>query len=207
MLVKERMSDDVRNGVREVDFPPGNVLEFDGSIYPDLEILDCSARNCEEIDLLDNGKLSELDCSMNLLSRLDLSGCVSLVSVDCSFNFLEELELPPASGLEVLDCSHNRLTSLDLSEAGDIRELYCDANEDLSFVKFPAPEGEAIYLEFLDMSHTSLTPEWLAKEKKFPLPAEGCEDQLFVFGSPLADSDKALEILRRLGWQPVTEEE
>lgn len=207
MLVKKNMLEDENRGAGKLVFPPGNLSEFDGSPYPDLVELDCSARNCEEMDLLDNGKLENLNCSVNSLSRLDLSGCTSLTHLDCSFNFLQELVLPPSPRIEILDCSHNNLTELDLGNAPDIREVYCDANESLSSLLFPSCEGEPVIMEFLDISHTALDSDWLENVRNFPLPEEGCEDQLFVFGTPLAENIKSLAFLRSLGWFPVVEEE
>lgn len=199
--------DKPKENIRELVLPPGEHPEFDGSGYPDLISLDCSARNCEVIDLLDNHLLESLNCSINSLTSLDLSGCENLVAADCSFNALEEVVLPVASDLEVFDCSHNMLTSLDLKGAGNLRELYCDANEHLIGLEFPTMEGRPVVLEFLDISYTALSPEWIRKVEYFPLPAEGCEDQLFIFNSCLARDSAAVEYLCSLGWQPVVEEE
>lgn len=199
--------DKPKQSIKELVLPPGDHPEFDGSSYPGLISLDCSARNCEVLDLLDNRLLESLNCSINSLGSLDLGECENLVSVDCSFNVLEELILPVASDIEVLDCSHNMLKSLDLRGTGNLRELYCDANENLTSLELPSREGRPLELEFLDISYTALSSEWLRKVEHFPIPAEGCEDQLFIFNSCLARDDGAVEYLCSLGWQPVVEEE
>lgn len=187
--------------------PVGDALEFDGANYPELVSLDCSTRNCELLNVSQNRKLEDLNCSINSLVSLDVSACENLKSLDCSFNLLEELFLPAVSDLKILDCSHNNLTSLDLSGAADLSEIYCDANQELTSLEFPSWEDEPVFIEFLDISNTALTPEWLADVSFFPRPREGCEDQLFIFGSPLAEDKVSVEKLKEIGWKPVIEEE
>lgn len=197
----------VKRTVQNLTFDEGVLDGFNGAGYPNLLNLACSARQCKELHLEENTRLTMLNCSMNLLLKLDLSNCAELVYLDCSFNVIHELLLPAACDLQVIDCSDNRLVSLDLSGCTDLSELYCDDNMDLKEVYFPAKNGQPVSLDFIDLSDTALTPEWLLRQKCFPLPAEGKEDQLFIFNSPLAESTEALEFLKNLGWTPQTHEE
>ncbi len=208
MSSKEPRDNEDKSLVEELVLPQGFVTSFDGADYPRLRSLNCSARKCESLRLVDNRLLEELDCSINLLESLDVSPCENLNLLDCSFNALTELFLPSASDLEKLDCSDNRLSSVDLSGATGIREIYCEANQELSALYFPRMNGKPVRVEFLDISYTALTAEWLAApDRFFPLPEDGCEDQLFVFGSPLAGQADAVALLEKMGWKPqVTEE-
>lgn len=197
----------VKRKVQNLTFDEGVLDEFNGAGYPNLLNLACSARQCKELHLEGNTRLTMLNCSVNLLLKLDLSNCAELMYLDCSFNVIHELLLPVASDLQVVDCSDNRLISLDLSGCTDLSELYSDDNMDLKEIYFPAKNGQPIRLEFMDLSDTALTPEWLFKQTLFPLPEEGKEDQLFIFNSPLAESPEAIEFLKNLGWLPQDNEE
>lgn len=197
----------VKRKITNLTFDDGVVTEFDGAEYPNLVNITCSSRQCKELNLEENTKLTMLNCSINLLLKLDLSNCEELIYLDCSFNVLHDLLLPAACDLQILDCSNNRLTSLDLSGCSDLTEVYCDENQDLAVIHFPTKNGGSIHLEFLDISETALTPEWLLAQKTFPLPEAGLEDQLFIFNSPLADSAEAIDFLKKLGWQPQETQE
>ena len=197
----------VKRKVNNLSFDEGVLTEFDGKDYPNLLNLVCSSRQCKELNLEENSRLIMLNCSINLLLKLDLSNCEELVYLDCSFNVIHELLLPAAGDLQVIDCSDNRLVTLDLSGCTDLSELYCDDNLDLKEIHFPTKNGSPIRMEFLDLSETALTPEWLLKQKNFPLPEEGMEDQLFIFNSPLADSPEVVVFLEKRGWQPQNREE
>ena len=181
------------------------VAEIDGSLYPHLQKLECSGRQCEHLDLLDNADLEELNCSVNNLISLDLSGCSSLRSLDCSLNALEELTLPAASDLEVLDAADNRLTHLDLSGASDLKELYLEGNLELSSLEWPTDKGDPITLEILTLNQTNLSSEWFESHKEaFPLPEEPGASLLLLDESPLETDDSALAFVHGLGW--ITEE-
>lgn len=183
------------------------LLTFNGAEYPQLRELKCFACQCEEMDLSGNEFLESLNCSMNHLVDLDLSACTSLHDIDCSFNALEQLVLPAVSDLKDIDCSDNRLESLDLSGAQDIEVIYLDGNLPLSNIIFPTQDGAPIYLATLDISETSLSPQWLLSPQcHFPCPLPGAEGDLFIVETALAQDEKSLAFLRSLGWSPVTEE-
>nr|UWI51894.1 cell wall-binding repeat-containing protein [Clostridioides difficile] len=118
--------------------------------FKNLEKLDCSSNNLENIDLSENIKLkyidisrnkilnidlknnsliNELNCDANKLTSLDLKNNKNLVSLFFTSNELAEINLSNNENLESLQFLNNNLKSIDLSNNPKLQSLNCTNNK------------------------------------------------------------------------------
>ncbi|MGO0985070.1 cell wall-binding repeat-containing protein [Clostridioides difficile] len=118
--------------------------------FKNLEKLDCSSNNLENIDLSENIKLksidisgnkilnidlknnsliNELNCDANKLTSLDLKNNKNLVSLFFTSNELTEINLSNNKNLESLQFLNNNLKSIDLSNNPKLQSLNCTNNK------------------------------------------------------------------------------
>lgn len=83
------------------------IKDFDPSIYPNLQYLECGDMQ---------------------LTALDVSDMADLEYLNCSSNYLTNLNLKNNSKLKALFCNKNNLTSLDLKNNPELTNIYCEGN-------------------------------------------------------------------------------
>jgi len=125
-------------------------IPFLDKLY-NLEILNCSENQIEELNLLSNEKLLILDCAENNLGYLDLRRNKRLEMLICDENRLTHLNVVENIHLRDLSCSANEIENLDLYYQKGLISLicYCNSLEELNIT-------ENHLLEYLDCSYNSL---------------------------------------------------
>jgi hypothetical protein len=126
--------------------------KFDLNNVPDLNYLDCSSNQLDELDLSRVPRLASLWCAGNWLTKLDLSSVPGLTELNCGGSSLTELDLSGVPKLAVLYCAGNGLTAVDLSNVPELVELFCGWNR-LTRLNLSNVPG----LTFLQCSGNALT--------------------------------------------------
>ena len=98
---------------------------------PDIDYLNCSENQLEQLDVSHLKDLVNLDCSHNDLEQLDVRNCRFLETLYCSSNRLTELDadVTHKSRLERVECQNNQLTSLILGQNKLLKKLNCANNQ------------------------------------------------------------------------------
>ena len=118
-----------------------NELEdIDVSSFPALTYLNCAANKLTSLDVSTNTQLKELWCCRNNISSLDLSKNTALEELYCWSNSLTELDTTHNTNLAVLFCADNGLTALDITRNAKLWSLSCGRNsiKTLDISKNPA---------------------------------------------------------------------
>lgn len=79
-----------------------------------LEMLDCSRNEIENIDISNNRNLKHLSCYSNPIWHLDIKGNPLLITLYCGNCDIEELDCTQNKDLEILSCRFNPLRQIDL---------------------------------------------------------------------------------------------
>ena len=100
--------------VTSLDISSSNITNLDPLAYfPNLQTLNCSGNQIQELRLQPNSKLTTLNCSNNNLTRLDLIKNQLLTSLDCSNNKLISATIKNGTNINIL--SVNFKNNIDLS--------------------------------------------------------------------------------------------
>lgn len=147
-------SQEVREKTTELRISENNLTgTLDLNEFVNLEELDCSNNNLDNLILVNCSNLKKLICYSNQLTNLDISSCLNLKELMCSSNQLNNLDFTNLENLEEIGCGSNQLAVLDVSNCINLKKLGCSGNQltDLSFPDFyPNLNG-------LDCSHNKLT--------------------------------------------------
>jgi Leucine-rich repeat (LRR) protein len=132
---------------------------LDLSIYPNLQVLNCSANLLTSLDLSSVGNLTQLDCNTNQLLTLDVSGLTNLTNLRCDRNQLSALNVLPLTQLTALNCGYNMIADLDLSGLTQLTNLACHVNIlsalDLTpLINLTALDCTSNHISTLDLSHS-----------------------------------------------------
>lgn len=79
-----------------------------------LEVLDCSRNEIENIDISENKKLKHLSCYSNPVCSLNIKGNQHLITLYCGNCNIDELDCSQNRELEILSCRFNPLRQIDL---------------------------------------------------------------------------------------------
>lgn len=104
------------------------------SDFKNLQRLNCSKNNLQQLDLERNRSLSELRCAENGLVELQLGTVRSLTQIDCSDNRLTRIDLGAAVNLHWLDAEGNRFTTIDLVPCSNALQARLRRNSQLKTI-------------------------------------------------------------------------
>lgn len=79
-----------------------------------LEVLDCSRNEIENIDISENKKLKHLSCYSNPICSLNIKENQHLITLYCGNCNIDELDCSQNKDLEILSCRFNPLREIDL---------------------------------------------------------------------------------------------
>ncbi len=94
-----------------------------------LDWLDCSNNQFQELNIDQLKKLTMLDCSDNQLQTLNLNQLKELVWLVCSDNQLQTLHIDQLKELLWLDCPGNQIKTLDVGQLIQLETLDCSDNQ------------------------------------------------------------------------------
>ena len=128
-------NDDGEIQVSEAEAVSGLYLQSYGIIslegiqsFINLNFLDCSDNDINDIDLSQNTSLTSLYCYENQIVDLNLSQNINLIHVNCEKNNIDVLDVSQNTSLSTLHCRFNNISSLDLSNNLGLRDLDCTKN-------------------------------------------------------------------------------
>lgn len=102
---------------------------LDVSNQPDLEFLDCSYCDLEELNVADCPKLTTLNAYGNYISSIDLSNQKDLVNIDLKGNMISEMHLGACDKVEKLSLQGNSFTAIDVTGMPLLKELNVALNQ------------------------------------------------------------------------------
>uniref|UniRef100_UPI003FEE594A leucine-rich repeat domain-containing protein n=1 Tax=Prevotella sp. TaxID=59823 RepID=UPI003FEE594A len=102
---------------------------LDVSNQPDLEFLDCSYCDLEELYVADCPKLTTLNAYGNYISSIDLSNQKDLVNIDLKGNMISEMHLGACDKVEKLSLQGNSFTAIDVTGMPLLKELNVALNQ------------------------------------------------------------------------------
>lgn len=115
--------------LEKLDCSSNNLENVDLSKNIKLKYLDISGNKISNIDLKNNNLINELHCDANKLSSLDLKNNKNLVNLFFTSNELTEIDLSNNVTLESLQFLNNNLKSIDLSHNKKLKSLNCTNNK------------------------------------------------------------------------------
>lgn len=93
------------------------IKSIEGIEYlPNLEILDCSKNDIENIDISENNKLKYLGCYSNPINSLNLTNNPFLNTLYCGNCNIDDLDCSQNKDLKILSCRFNPLRQIDLRQ-------------------------------------------------------------------------------------------
>ncbi|WCO01376.1 T9SS type A sorting domain-containing protein [Psychroserpens ponticola] len=110
------------------------ISDFDFSIMPELQTLDCRYNQFTELDISSNPLLQVVNCSNNMISNLDLSSNPLLETLYCNFNMLTSLDISNTL-IKELQCSFNQLETLNLKNDVYNKE-YCFSSDCYGWINY-----------------------------------------------------------------------
>lgn len=152
MLSKEEIA-----AVTEIDLSTADldvkVASLEGICYfTNIQTLNCSYQQLEELNLEGLVNLEWLNCSYNELTQLDLEEFANLKWLNCDSTELTELNISDNTKLEHLSLNNSNLTELDIESNPLLTYLDC-SNNGLSKLNI----SSNLLLEFLWCGNTGLT--------------------------------------------------
>lgn len=137
--------------VKDLNISQKEIHQLKGIEYfTNLEILDCSYNELEELEISALTKLQMLFCNYNQLKFLNLIKNIGLLKAECMNNQLDSLYI--GSRLYSLHCNDNQLTQLKGSKFSNLNKLVCSYNKITSF-----DCSKFLSLELLDLTGNLLT--------------------------------------------------
>ncbi|MBQ8672783.1 MAG: hypothetical protein IJ511_01810 [Bacteroides sp.] len=82
--------------------------------FLNLEVLDCSRNDIENIDISENRKLKHLSCYSNPIWHLNIKENPLLITLYCGNCNIDDLDCSQNKELEILSCRFNPLKQIDL---------------------------------------------------------------------------------------------
>lgn len=103
--------------ITKVLCPQKGIKSIAGIEYlSNLEVLDCSRNEIENIDISINGNLKHLSCYSNPIYTLNIKNNPLLITLYCGNCNMAELDCSQNKDLEILSCGFNPLREIDLWE-------------------------------------------------------------------------------------------
>lgn len=103
--------------ITKVLCPQKGIKSIAGIEYlSNLEVLDCSRNEIENIDISINGNLKHLSCYSNPIYTLNIKNNPLLITLYCGNCNIAELDCSQNKDLEILSCGFNPLREIDLWE-------------------------------------------------------------------------------------------
>lgn len=106
--------------VTNLDLSSSNITNIDPLVYfLNLQTLNCSGNQIQELRLQPNSKLTTLNCSNNNLIRLDLTKNLLLISLDCSNNKLTSATIKNGTNINIISVHFSNNIDLSCIEVDD----------------------------------------------------------------------------------------
>ncbi|MBY1788512.1 cell wall-binding repeat-containing protein, partial [Clostridioides difficile] len=123
----------------------------------ELVKLICHNNKLQNLNLKNHEKLVKLYCNQEQLSTLNVENCINLEDLTCSRSNLKNLDISSNKNLKYLECVANKLTNLNIENNIELLELYCYDNEikALDISKNIDLENLTCYKNKLDSLNTS----------------------------------------------------
>lgn len=103
--------------ITKVLCPQKGIKSIAGIEYlSNLEVLDCSRNEIEDIDISKNKKLKHLSCYSNPICNLNIKDNTLFITLYCGNCNIGELDCSQNKDLEILSCRFNPLRGIDLWE-------------------------------------------------------------------------------------------
>ena len=112
------------------------------------EVTSLCIRSCDLIDIscINNlPNLEYLDCSYNNIEDIQSLQLPNLKELNCSHNDIEDIQSLQLPNLEYLDCSYNKIVDIQGIQLPQLRQLYCNNNQIVDIQNLQLPNLEKIY--------------------------------------------------------------
>ncbi len=96
--------------------------------FVNVQLIDCSNNNIQNLDLSQNTALKGLWCKSNRLNALNLNNNTALTALFCGFNSISNLDLSQNLDLVNITCNDNRLTHLIVGNNASLVSITCSGN-------------------------------------------------------------------------------